>query len=90
MDDIGGYRETVAKAKLIADDIDAILKKSHFQIKVWHSNQAEVDQSNGERYTDLLGLIWDKQTDKFTFKLKQLGQLDVQTKRRCLPAGKSC
>ena len=84
MDDIGGSRETAAKAKRITNDIDAILKKGHFQIKAWHSNQAEIDQSNGERYTDLLGLRWDKQADKFTFKKNELGHLDVLTKSRRL------
>ena len=84
VDDIGGSRETTAKAKQITNDIDTILKKGHFQIKAWHSNQTEIDQSNGERHTDLLGLRWDKQTDKFTLKKNELGHLDVLTKRRCL------
>jgi len=84
VDDIGGSRETTSKAKQITNDIDAILKKGHFQIKAWHSNQAGIDQSNGERYTDLLGLRWDKQADKFTLKKNELGHLDVLTKRRYL------
>ena len=84
MDDIGGSRETTAKAKQITNDIDTILKKGHFQIKAWHSHETEIDQSNGERNTDLLGVRWDKQTDKFTLKKNELGQLDVLTKRRCL------
>jgi len=84
VDDIGGSRETTSKAKQITNDIDAILKKGHFQIKAWHSNQAGIDQSNGERYTDLLGLRWDKQADKFTLKKNELGHLDFPTKRCCL------
>ena len=84
VDDIGGSRETTAKAKQITNDIDAILEKGHFQIKTWHSNQAEIDQFNGARFTDLLGLRWDKHTDKFTFKKNELSQLDLLTKRRCL------
>lgn len=84
VDDIGGSRETTAKAKQITNDIDTILKKGHFQIKTWHSNETEIDRSNGERHTDLLGLRWDKQTDKFTLKKGELGQLDVPAKRRCL------
>ena len=78
MDDIGGSRETTAKRKF-TNDIDTILKKGHFQIKAWHSNETEIDQSNDERNTDLLGLRWDKQTDKFTLKKNELGQLDVLT-----------
>ena len=84
VDDIGGSKATSAEAKQITNDIDAILKKGHFQIKAWHSNQAEIDQSNGERYTDILGLRWDKQTDKFTLKKNELDQPDDLTKRRCL------
>lgn len=84
MDDIGGSRETVTKAKHIISHIDAVLAKGNFQIKTWHSNEADIDQSNGERFTDLLGLSWDKQLDTFTFKKNDLGELDVLTKRRCL------
>ena len=84
VDDVGGSRETVTKAKQITNHIDTILEKGHFQIKSWLSNQAEIDQSNDERFTELLGLRWDKQTDKFTLKKNDLGQLDVLTKRRCL------
>ena len=84
VDDIGGSKATSAEAKQITNDIDAILKKGHFQIKAWHSNQAENDQSNGEQYTDILGLRWDKQTDKFTLKKNELDQPDDLTKRRCL------
>ena len=84
VDDVGGSRETTEKVKQITNDIDAILKKGHFQIKAWHSNEAEIDQSNGERYTDLLGLRWDKQADKFTLKKNELGHSDILTKRHCL------
>ena len=84
VDDIGGSRETTAKAKQITNDIDTILKEGHFRIKAWHSNRAEIDQSNSERHTDLLGLRWDKQTDKFILKKNELGHLDVLTKRRRL------
>ena len=46
VDDVDGSRETATKAKQITNHIDAILEKGHFQIKSWHSNQAEIDQSN--------------------------------------------
>ena len=84
VDDIGGSREKVTKVKKIISHIDAVLAKGNFQIKTWHSNEAEIDQSNGERFTDLLGLSWDKQLDTFTFKKNDLGELDVLTKRWCL------
>lgn len=74
---IGGARATSAKDKQITNDIDAILGKGHLQIKAWHSNHPEIDQSNGEWFTDLLGLRWDKQTDKFSLHNSALaGQLE--------------
>ena len=39
--------------------IDAVLAKGNFQIKTRHSNEAEIDQSHGERFTDLVGQLWD-------------------------------
>ena len=84
VDDIGSSKATTMEAKQIISNIDAILKKGHFQIKAWHSNRAEIDQSNGERWADLLGLRWDKQTDKFSLKRNKLDQMDLLTKRRCL------
>ncbi|XP_068742038.1 uncharacterized protein [Montipora capricornis] len=84
VDDIGSSKATTTEVKQIISDIDAILKKGHFQIKAWHSNRAEIDQSNGERWADLLGLRWDKQTDKFSLKRNKLDQMDPLTKRRCL------
>ena len=72
---IGGSRETTAKAKQLTNGIDAIPKKGRLQIKAWHSNETEIDESKGERNTDLLGLRWYKQTDKFTLKKNELGQL---------------
>ena len=83
-DDFRGSRETVTKVKQIISHIDTVLAKGNFQIKTRHSNQAEIDQSNSERFTDLLGLSCDKQLDMFTFKKSDLGELDVLTKRRRL------
>ena len=85
VDDIGGSRATTAKATLLTTLTPSSRKvTSSFQIKNWHSNQTEIDQSNGERSTDLLGLRWDERTVKFTLKKNDLGQTDVLTKRRCL------
>ena len=84
VDYIGSSKATTTEAKQIISDIDAILKKGHFQIKAWHSNRAEIDQSNGECWADRLGLRWVKQTDKFSLKKNELDQMDLLTKRRCL------
>ena len=85
VDDIGGSKETSAEAKKITKDIDTILGKGQFQIKAWHSNSKEIDQSKGERFIDLLGHRWDKQADKFSFKKAEIGGLlDHLSKRSCL------
>ena len=55
VDDIGGSRPTAAEAQHVTTTIDEVLGKGQFQIKAWHSNSQEVDQTSGERYTDLLG-----------------------------------
>ena len=70
VDDIGGSRPTAGEAKHVTTTIDEVLGKGKFQIKAWHSDSQEVDQTSGERYTDLLGHKWDKQED--TFALKKL------------------
>lgn len=85
VDDIGGSKSTVAEAKQITSDMDTILEKGQFQIKCWHSNSKELDQSDGERFTDLLGHKWNKENDKFTFKKREIiGQFETFTKRNCL------
>ena len=56
-----------------------------FQIKAWHSNSQEVDQTSGERYTDLLGHKWDKQEDTFALKKDSVVRKKEDfTKRSCL------
>ena len=68
VDDIGGSRLTAAEGKHVTTTIDEVLGKGQFQIKAWHSNSQEVDQTSGERYTDLFGHKWDKQEDTFAPK----------------------
>ena len=85
VDDIAGSRNNSTEAKKITKEIDSILGKGHFQIKAWHSNCSEIDQSNCERFTDLLGHKWDKEEDKFSFKRENIvGQLEGLSKRSCL------
>ena len=64
VDDIGGSRPSKEEAKHVTSTIDKVLAKGQFQIKAWHSNSPEVDQTSGdERFTDLLGHRWDKHED---------------------------
>ena len=84
VDDIGGSREDEARCKRITDEIDAILATGQFQIKAWHSNNKNIDQTDQE-FTDFLGHKWYKTHDKFSFKKNEI-DVDVKslTKRNCL------
>ena len=84
VDDIGGSRPTAAEAKHVTTTINKVLGKGQFQIKAWHSTSQEVDQTSGERYTDLLGHKWDKQDDTFALKKDSVLRKKDFTKRWCL------
>ena len=55
MDDVAGSKPTVEKVKDVKSAIDSILGNGKFEIKTWHSNSKEIDESEGEMITDLLG-----------------------------------
>ena len=85
VDDVGGSCSTVQEAKQVTTGIDTILENGKFEIKAWHSNRKEIDQTQNERFTDLLGHKWDKELDKFTFKKAEvIRTLEAFTKRSCL------
>ena len=85
VDDIGGSTPTAEVAVQMTSDIDKVLGKGHFIIKVWHSNNKEVDQSGGEQFTDFLGHKWDKLNDKFSLKKDSVSSVSQEfTKRTCL------
>ena len=85
VDDIAGSKSNSTEVKNITEEIDTVLGKGKFQIKAWHSNCSEIDQSSSERFTDLLGHKWDKEEDKFTFKKeKVVGLMEAFSKRSCL------
>ena len=85
VDDVRRSKATLTEAKHITNAIDTILGKGQFQIKAWHSNRKEIDQSNGEGTTDLLGHRWDKQEDSFSFKKDVvIGKVEDFSKRNCL------
>ena len=46
MDDIGNSRENEARLKKVTNEIDAILSTEQFQVKAWHSNNKNVNQSD--------------------------------------------
>ena len=85
LDDIGGSRPTAAEAKHVTTTVDKVLGKGQFQIMAWHSTSQEVDQTSGERYTDLLGHKRDRQDDTFALKKDSVVRKKEDfTKRWCL------
>ena len=84
VDDIGGSRENEARCKKVTSEIDAILSTGQFQVKAWHSNNKNVNQSDEER-PDFLGHKWIKVLDKISFKKSEIGaNLTNLSKRGCL------
>ena len=85
VDYVAGSRSTVEEVQQVTTAIDSFLENGKFEIKTWHSNSTEIDQSEGGKVTDLLGHKWDKETDKFTFKREEIPELsETLTKRNCL------
>ena len=84
VDDIGGSRENEARCKKVTSDIDVILSTGQFQVKAWHSNNKNVNQSDEER-PDFLGHKWMKVLDKISFKKTEIvADLTNLSKRGCL------
>ena len=84
VDDIGGSRENEARCKKVTSEIDATLSTGQFQVKAWHSNNKNVNQSDEER-SDFLGHKWIKVLDKISFKKSEIvANLTNLSKRGCL------
>ena len=65
-------------------EIDTILSTGQFQVKTWHSNNKNVNQSDEER-PDFLGHKWIKVLDKISFKKSEIvADLTNLSKRGCL------
>ena len=54
VDDIGGSRENEARCKKVTSEIKNILSTGQFQVKAWHSNNKNINQSD-EECPDFLG-----------------------------------
>ena len=84
VDDIGGSRESESKCKQVTSEIDTILQTGQFQIKAWHSNNKNIDQTD-EEFTDFLGHKWNKVHDTFTFKKNSIVS-DGNSQMAAIPA----
>ena len=76
MDDICDSVDTVNQAKKLTQDIDKVLESGGFAVKGWTSNKAFTETQNLERgfnpqeEREVLGLVWNCNTDEFRFKVK--------------------
>lgn len=71
MDDIAGSSQTKAMAEATIQDIDMILESGCFKVKGWHSNCERIDNTDKPK-TTILGLAWDKTTDKSGVQMPDL------------------
>ena len=85
VDDIAGSDTSPEKVKEAINCIDTILSKGKFTIKVWHSNNSEIDQHPNENPVSLLGHLWNKETDSIALKRETVNaDLSYCTKRKAL------
>ncbi|KAJ8036637.1 hypothetical protein HOLleu_20672 [Holothuria leucospilota] len=105
MDDICLSNPTIEDAAEITHGIDEVLKGGGFKVKEWLSSQplgerSEVSKENVKSFTDetkvekVLGVVWDHENDKFSYKVNlkksllvqnsESGELQRLTKRKIL------
>jgi len=81
VDDIGGSRENEARCKKVTSEINAILATGQFEVKTWHSNNNNINQSDEER-TEFLGHKWNKVLDKICSRLDKSFKEGMSSLRR--------
>ena len=86
VDDVGFSEGNAEAAACSMGEVDSILKKGKFNIKVWNSNEISIDQNQEENPVDELGHTWDKRRDTFRLKFHRFDSVDVRklTKRGSL------
>ena len=68
VDDVGYSENEEEQARLVQNEVDILLGKGQFKIKVWNSNSQEVDQNPSEIEVEFLGHKWDKINDTIQVK----------------------
>ena len=84
VDDISGSRKNETRCKEVKSEIDAIPSTGQFQVKAWHSNNKNANQSDEER-PGFLCHRWMKVLDKISFrKSETVADLTNLSKMGCL------
>ena len=68
VDDVGYSESDEGQASQVQSEVDTILDKGSFRIKVWNSNSSSIDQNPQEQEVDYLGHRWDKVNDVIQVK----------------------
>ncbi|XP_028163939.1 uncharacterized protein LOC114355340 [Ostrinia furnacalis] len=100
VDDLMSGCQSIEQGLMIKEKITELLDKSGFQLQKWISNDQELNQqisdTKGEKETQLgkdikiddvikiLGLSWDRDTDKFKYSVQLPTQQTPITKRRVI------
>ena len=76
VDDVAGSKSSEDEVKQVTTGIDSIRQNGNSRSKFGiRTVLKDVDQSEGETITDLLGHKWNKETDTFTFKREEIPEL---------------
>ena len=84
MDDLAFSVKSNQDVLRLKRELNIILSSGKFAIKGWHSNIKDVDEFPDERFTDVLGLHWNKGLDAVQVKIPTFTAPKVITKRAML------
>ena len=84
MDDLAFSVKSNQDALRLKSELNIILSSGKFAVKGWHSNSKDVDEFPDERFTDVLGLHWNKGLDVIQVKVPTFAAPKVITKRTML------
>ncbi|XP_077970520.1 uncharacterized protein LOC144425097 [Styela clava] len=82
IDDVSHSVSNHILANKVINDVDQILIRGKFSIKIWNSNHPEVDQNPGEKVVDVLGHSWNKTDDSFSSKFKDISFMQTGFSKR--------
>ncbi len=68
VDDIGFSEDDVITTAGGMVEVNSILEKGKFNVKIWNSNNLELDQNRKEEIAGVLGYRWNKRVDTFSAK----------------------
>ena len=86
VDDVGYSENNEEQASRVQGEVDILLGKGNFTIKIWNSNSQLIDQNPDERWVEFLGHKWDKLNDVVQVKRGVVLVLDLSIIKKCMVA----